>query len=368
MIQLNNRINLDRAVAAVENASTGEEKMRNSSKKTPWFLRFAPSRLQKKAIIAIIAVVALLTPVSAMALHPAIVFIIGWTAGQVLTAAKQATIDKWLAVKKATASVNGAYWTSNSYSYELTGSADYSPPSYRSIEASQGHEIHDTARGTRDGVAMDDSTASDYLDEQGRYTLISAHGWAVNDDDETILVMWMIAREDAFPRLKHRTLYTLRKLHDDRSYQWDDDLWIIHKVKRHVGSHKMISGYNDPNVPKVPELATPGPDETAYYTGTVRWDRYLVRRNGRLSPKRVRNMEIDDFESYREECAKTEQLCGANQVISGQHISASIARKVQENSMRINRPGGRWRTILWGQVTTNWLSIVHVNNGDLYGD
>ena len=82
--------------------------------------------------------------------------------------------------------------------------------------------------------------------------------------------MWMTAREDAFPRLKHMTLYTLRKLHDDRSYQWDDDLWIYHTTKRHVGSHKMVIRYNDPNVPKVPELATEGSDETKYYTGTVR--------------------------------------------------------------------------------------------------
>ena len=62
MNQLNNRINLDRAVGAEENISTGEEKMRNSSKKTPWHLRFAPGAiLRKKAIIAIIAVVAMLT-------------------------------------------------------------------------------------------------------------------------------------------------------------------------------------------------------------------------------------------------------------------------------------------------------------------
>ncbi len=46
MNQLKNEINLDRAVGAVENASTGEEKMSNSSKKTPWHLRFAPGVLR----------------------------------------------------------------------------------------------------------------------------------------------------------------------------------------------------------------------------------------------------------------------------------------------------------------------------------
>ena len=42
MSSLNNKIKIDRANGAGQNASTGEEKMRNSSKKTPWHLRFAP--------------------------------------------------------------------------------------------------------------------------------------------------------------------------------------------------------------------------------------------------------------------------------------------------------------------------------------
>ena len=169
MRKLNNEIKIDRAIAAVENVSTGEEPMSNSSKKTPWYLRFTPSRLRKKAIIAIIAVVAVLTPVSAMALNPVVTFIIGWVAGQTLTAAKKATIDKWLAVKKATASVNGAYWTRNYYRHSLTGdgAVDLTAPySYRRIIARQGHELTGTASGTRDGVAMEEEEAENYLQTQ----------------------------------------------------------------------------------------------------------------------------------------------------------------------------------------------------------
>ena len=47
MNQLNNRINLDRAVGEEEHASTGENPMRNSSKKTPWHLRFAPGAIMR---------------------------------------------------------------------------------------------------------------------------------------------------------------------------------------------------------------------------------------------------------------------------------------------------------------------------------
>ena len=51
MNQLNNRINLDRAVGAAENISKGKNPMRNSSKKTPWRLRFAGAILAVAGIL-----------------------------------------------------------------------------------------------------------------------------------------------------------------------------------------------------------------------------------------------------------------------------------------------------------------------------
>ena len=135
----------------------------------------------------------------------------------------------------------------------------------------------------------------------------------------------------------------------------------------------MVSRYNDPNVPKVAELAIPGPDETRFYTGTVQWDKYHVQRNGRLAHKRVRNMEIDDFESFREECERTEQLCGKNHVIRYQHISASIARQIEKRKERIRVPVPNWpgrpsMGTSMKYVMTNKLVVVHVNQGDVYGD
>ena len=52
MRKLNNRINLDRANSAADNISTGENPMRNASKKTPWHLRFAPGALRLKEMAA----------------------------------------------------------------------------------------------------------------------------------------------------------------------------------------------------------------------------------------------------------------------------------------------------------------------------
>ena len=48
MSSFNNEINLDRAKCAGETASKGEETMRNSSKKSPWHLRFAPGAIRRR--------------------------------------------------------------------------------------------------------------------------------------------------------------------------------------------------------------------------------------------------------------------------------------------------------------------------------
>ena len=52
MRTLNSKIKIDRAVGAADNISTGEKTMRNSSKKTPWHLRFAPGVLSLKEMAA----------------------------------------------------------------------------------------------------------------------------------------------------------------------------------------------------------------------------------------------------------------------------------------------------------------------------
>ena len=52
MHTLNNKNKIDRANSAAENISIGEEKMSHSSKKTPWFLRFAPGAMNLKSIAA----------------------------------------------------------------------------------------------------------------------------------------------------------------------------------------------------------------------------------------------------------------------------------------------------------------------------
>ncbi len=333
----------------------------------------------KKAIIAIFALTTALEPVSVLAVNPIVAFIYGWGGSQTLSDAKQALMDHYLSAKMATASVNDAYWLSNSYSYSARAGSDTSldnfdaPDSWRRVVVTQGHEIDDDPVGTGDGQAMETELAERYLEEQGRYHIVRRHGVLVNDDDETVLVMNMRARADSIGSYMQKVRATIRELHDD-SFNWKRSLEVSYSTRRHVGNHKMVSEYDDPNVPKVPELAHRGPRGAGLntYTGTVEWTKWDVNSSGNLENRSIEKLPIK-FLSYREKDARRRQLCEDNQKIEDPHISASIARKIEKRKERVrgwrypnlhNAFGGRY----WGWITTNKIVVVHVNQGDLYGD
>ena len=303
------------------------------SKEAPWFLRFAPGAiLRKKAIIAIIAAVAVLAPISAMAVHPVVAFIYGWAAGETLGEAKQALMNQYLSAKMATASVNGAYWMSNSYSYNLTAGDDYLPfgsNTTTNLQATQGHEIDDDPSGTDNGVAISEERAESLLEVQGWYARIDFSGLAVNDDGEEVWVIWMSARGDKFSEVKKKGIEGIRKLEDDDSFEWDDGWWEKGTTIRKVGNYKMVSKFNDPNVPKIDELGFPGPsNKTKYYWGTVHYTKHNINMYGQAGPG-VPDKKNVRFRSYRTS-RRSRQLCGINQIIKDQHINASITRQLKK--------------------------------------
>ncbi len=362
MIQLNNRINLDRAKCAGDNASKGEKTMRNSSNKTPWHLRFAPSCLRKKAIIAIVAVVALLTPISAMALHPVVVFLTGWAAGQTLTAAKQALINRYLNAKMATASVNGAYWGFNFHKFERTLA---NGTVLRSDLAVQWDELDGTPRGwhywqSYGRRTMDEETASYYLTNQEISRIVIASGCAENDNGDTAWAVGIKAREDSFEEVASQALDRIRREEKDSTYEWKDDLWVKTKWTSRVGSHKMKSDFNDPNVPKIPQLGDKGPRETQTYTGTVYWDKVDIDMYGRSRNREEKDLDVS-FEAYRDN-QRWRKLCHNNQAIDSPHITASITRKIEQRSKLIHgRIPGILGTYRMGWSRTNWLVVVHID-------
>ena len=156
------------------------------------------------------------------------------------------------------------------------------------------------------------------------------------------MVVTVVARGDKFSEVKKETLAALREERDDDTYEWDEDLWTKNTYIRKVGNHKMVSKFNDPNVPKIDELGFPGPsNETKYYWGTVSWTRHKIDRLGKAGPGVYRDRRVR-FRSHRESPIRR-QLCGINQIIEGQHINASITRqlkKVETWSQTPNRSGG----------------------------
>ena len=177
----------------------------------------------------------------------------------------------------------------------------------------------------------------------------------------------MTARGDKFSEVKKKGIEGIRKLEDDDSFEWDNDWWVRGTTIRKVGNHKMVSEYNDPNVPKVPELATPGPTSTKYYWATVAWKKHDIDMYGLAGPSVDRDRSVR-FRSHRTSPRRRE-LCNLNQIIKDQHISAGIARQVEQRSKHIyGKIPGILGTYRYGWSRTNWLSIVHVKESDLYGD
>ncbi len=136
------------------------------------------------------------------------------------------------------------------------------------------------------------------MEEQGWYAKTYFYGHAINED-KTRAIAYIIARGDKFSEVKQETLASIREDRDDDTYEWDDDWWIKRTTVRKVGNHKMVSEFNDPNVPKIDELGHPGPsNKTKYYWGTVYWTAYDIDRLGKAGPGIDKERRVR-FRSYR---------------------------------------------------------------------
>ncbi len=247
MRTLNSKIKIDRANSAADNVSTGEETMRNSSTKMPWHLRFAPGDiLRKKAIIAILALATVLAPISAMAVHPVVVFLIGWTAGQTLTAAKQSLINRYLNAKMATASVNGAYWGYNYHKFERTLA---NGTVIRSDLAVQWDELDGTPRGwhywqSYGRRTMDEETASSYLTNQEISRIVIASGCAENDNGDTAWAVGIKAREDSFEEVASQALDHIRQSKMEETVPQQPSNRLAAYLRKHYPQNRK-SAWND---------------------------------------------------------------------------------------------------------------------------
>ena len=138
MRTLNNKIKIDRAVGAEENASTEEETMRNSSKKTPWHLCFAPGAiLRKKGLLAVLALavtVTVLTTTKANPVAGATKYLIPvgtWLVAAIGEGLVGQALSDYLTKaegQKAYATVHGSRWLSHEYSHQVKTPTPSIPP------------------------------------------------------------------------------------------------------------------------------------------------------------------------------------------------------------------------------------------------
>ena len=367
MKQLDHQINLDRANGAEDNASKGEEKMSHSSKKTPWFLRFAPGAiLRKKAIIAIIAGVAVLTPVQTYASWKLIVeTVTSWAIGKALDAATEALLRANGGITitdnspRANAIVNGADWLSNewTYKYEVQPIVD-GPWETQTATASMGHQQErKTARGTRlDGTAMRQTEAFNKF-SHARYS----KRWVkfeIFDDDGYYDDVFASARTDYIRRYVNREFRKLRKFYKDNEESpgpgWPNGtitlgpIWEIGTTTYNVGDYEAVSNFQNPSGNTALGKADAEDEEADKYKGTIYWHYSWIYPSGNWS-SRVEGWHDFDFITIKTKHAESSAVCKNNQIIRyGPKISAGAQRFFEDKENQIwrytflgNDPNGR---------------------------
>ena len=356
MKQLDHQINLDRAVGAEDNASQGVTPMRNSSKKTPWFLRFAPGAvLRKKAIIAIIAGVAVLTPVQTYASWKLLVdTITSWSIGKTLDAAVEAMLRANGGITitdnspRANAIVNGADWLSNEWTYKYEVQPIVDGPWYTyTASASMGHQQEPkTARGTKlYGTAMTQAEAVAKL-EHKKYS----KRWVtfeVFDDEEVYDDVYVSARADSINAAVRRKFNRLRAYYRDNDpvpgVYWPvgtlrlGPIWEIGTTTYNVGSYEAVSKFQNPSGNTALGKANAEDKEANKYTGTIYWEYSDIYSSGAWS-RLKKGWEPCNFITIKTKHAATADLLRNNQAMVGYpKISAGAQRFFEDKENKIWR-------------------------------
>ena len=337
MRKLNDRINLDRAVGAEDNASKGVTPMRNSSKKTPWHLRFAPGAiLRQSGIIAVLAIATALTPIQTQA-NPwkwLVETITSWAVGKSLDAATEALlranggITLTSASPTANANVLGANWLSNEWTYKYEVQPEVDGPWETQIEsASMGHQQEPkTARGTHlDGTAMTQAEAVAEMDH-GRYSTRTVR-FEIFDDNGYFDDVYASARTDWINAFVNRRFRGLRDFYRTNSPPvmtgviWPEGtitlgpIWEIGTGTMNVGSYEMVSKFKNPSGNIALSKADADDPDADEYKGTLYWQYYKVEYDGNCYHPPTKRKWAFDFTTVSERHAIPYDACRNNQML-----------------------------------------------------
>ena len=351
----NKQINLDRANGAAENASKEEETMRNSSKKTPWYLRFAPEAILRKSGLAVLAIAAALTPIQTKAAIFTIDVITSWMIGEGLTAGKNALLAANGGTNKAPlarlsptakAVANTAYWLSNSFE-QITKEDEWDFANQRwtgnwtttTETASQLRQDNNESLSGRfaNGKAMTQAQAKWYL-----YHSKVSYKWHkfevfYTEDDIYVDDYWVYARADAIEKEKAKFLKRLAITKCEAVYA--GHAFEQQTTTYNVDSYEMESKFE--NVTGHAALSQKARSSAANnYEGTVYWTYNKVNEDGTTQVNGKPDHRKYDFKSYEPDTDWVEDLCKNNQSLSvAPDINNSARRRFENQRYKVRKYG-----------------------------
>ena len=365
MIQLNNRINLDRAVGAEEHASQQEATMRNASTKTPWHLRFAPGAiLRKNGLIAVLAIATALTPVQTKAAIFTIDMIVSWAVGEFLSRGTKELLAANGGSSKtpgatlaptAKAVANTAYWLSNSFE-QITKEDEWDSANQSwtgnwtttTENASQLRQDNNESLSGRwaNGKAMTQA--------QAKRSLLHAkvsykwHKFEVfyTEDDIYVDDYWVYARADAIEKQKAKHIKHLTEILGEAVYA--GHAFEQQTTTYNVGSYEMESKFENVTGHAALSDNTPDDPDANDYEGTVRWRYNDTNEDGTSVYPGEDDHRKYEFKSYEPDTDWVEDLCKNNQ-------SLSIAPDIN-NSARRRFENQKYEVVTYGPI--NWQRYV----------
>ena len=393
MTPLNSKKPLDDSKKIVENEPINEMNANEQSNESPATAKKSPRRLKlmRKVGVTFMLVLSMLMipPIKTRAADPVtttVTFIVltaaSWLIGDVLSSAKAALLAAASRPNppEASASVTGAFWTTNFYSNthkvdswdddndEWTGNW-----TTKTETASQGDYKKTNPVGTNeDGTAMSDSYARFLLQPKAKYTTKSARIELFDSDGWWLDDVWVHGREDAFEERKKIALQREKLCHGDDIY-WGHE-FEIRTQTWNVGDFKMESIFPPT---KWPQLAHPKADESDAdeYEGRLYWEYQEINETGYTADGMDTwqapvedDYKFFDFWSYKYD-VHSHSVCKDNQVLhdgnyDSPHISDGITRRFvvkpreEDRITKVFRRTGPFGFPMWDDRSYQTNSVV----------
>ena len=391
MTQLNNNKRLDESTGIGQDDPNKAMQLASETTESPATEKKTPLTLKLigKVGVVVMLVLSMLMippPIKTKAADPVtttVTFIVvtaaSWLIGDVLSSAKAALLAAASRPNppEASASVIGAFWTTNWYEnlYKIEG---WNGDTYQwtgnwtteTVTASQGDYKTTNAVGTRkDGMAMETDEAEVYLMNQRCSVKTVTYELFTTDYDPEpryynglpydgyLRDVYVTARADCLEQEKAKVL---EQMNDDTLYFGTG--FEISQMTYKVGAYKMESKFPPT---KWPDLAHPKAVESGAnkYKGRLYWKYCKVLEDGSWGTEKDGEIFFDFF-SYKYH-PRTHSACGDNQAITeGPDINDGITRRfvvkprIEDRITKVFRRTGPFGFPMWDGRSYKTNSVV----------